>query len=244
MAPVLYSCGFFTIYSYGVFVAVAFLVATWLITRHAVRLGFDSEVIGNFMIFALACGILSARVFYVVVNWSKFSSDLPEIVKLYHGGLVWYGGLIGAALCSIVFLKKKRLSVSAVADLCAPYLALAQSIGRIGCFFNGCCYGKPYAHGIFFPVHGRMLFPSQIVDALSLLAVYAALRLIRRQRPGQLFGFYLFLAGLQRFVMEYLRGDARPFYGGLSIYQWISLGLMLTGVLVHASAFIRRKNSS
>jgi len=244
MAPVIYSCSLFTIYTYGVFVAVAFLAATWLITRHAVRLGFDPEVIGNFLIFALVCGILSARIFYIVLNWSEFSSDLPEIFRLYHGGLIWYGGLIGAMLCGVLFLKKKRLSIPAVADLCAPYLALAQAIGRIGCFFNGCCYGKPSVHGLFFPAHGRVLFPSQIVDALSLLLVYAVLRLIRGQKPGQLFGLYLFLAALQRFLMEFLRGDERPFYGGLSIYQWISLGLAAAGILVYTWAFAGHKKPS
>lgn len=244
MAPVLYSCSLFTIYTYGVFVAFAFLLATWLITRQAVRLGFDPEAIGNFLIFVLVCGILSARIFYVVLNWSEFASDPLEVLRLYHGGLVWYGGLIGASLCGVLFLKKKRLSICAVVDLCAPYLALAQAIGRIGCFFNGCCYGRPSAHGIFFPVHGRTLFPSQLVDALSLLAVFAVLRLIRGQKPGQLFGLYLSLAGLQRFLMEFLRGDERPFYGVFSIYQWISLGLMAAGILIYALAFVRHRGSS
>jgi phosphatidylglycerol:prolipoprotein diacylglycerol transferase len=244
MAPVIYSCSLFTIYTYGVFVAVAFLLASWLITRNAARLGFDPEVIGNFLIFVLVCGIVSARIFYVVLNWGEFASDLPEIFRLYHGGLIWYGGLIGATLCGLLFLRKKRLSVPAVVDLCAPYLALAQAIGRIGCFFNGCCYGKPWAHGIFFPVHGRTLFPSQIVDALSLLGIYIFLRLVRGQKPGQVFGLYLFLAGLQRFLMEFLRGDERPFYSGLSIYQWISLGLTVAGMLVYALVFARHKKSS
>jgi len=241
MAPVLYSCSLFTVYTYGVFVAFAFLLSTWLITRRAARLGFDPEIIGNFLIFVLVCGILSARVFYVVLNWSEFASDLPEIFRLYHGGLVWYGGLIGAALCGLLFLKRKRLSIPVVIDLCAPYLALAQAIGRIGCFFNGCCFGRPSSHGIYFPAHGRTLFPSQLIDALSLLAVYAVLRLIRGQKPGQLFGLYLLLAGLQRFLMEFLRGDERPFYGVFSIYQWISLGLAVAGILIYTLVFVRRR---
>ncbi|MDD5019361.1 MAG: prolipoprotein diacylglyceryl transferase [Candidatus Omnitrophica bacterium] len=241
MAPVLYSCSLFTIYTYGVFVAAAFVVATWLITRQAAREGFDAEIIGNFAIFVLVSGILSARLFYVVLNWEEFSSAPLEIVKLHHGGLVWFGGLIGAALCAVVFLKIKRLSVPAVADLCAPYLALAQGIGRIGCFFNGCCYGKPSVHGMFFPAHGRILFPSQIVDALTLLAVYMILRLLPGQRAGRLFGLYLILAGLQRFLMEFMRGDERPFCLSLSIYQWISLGLVAAGLMVYALTWGRRK---
>ena len=101
------------------------------------------------------------------------------MLMLQHGGLVWFGGFIGALLCSLVFLKVKKLPVLDLLDLLVPYAALAQAIGRIGCFFNGCCYGKECSLGFYFPVHARILFPSQLLDSLTLLFIFIFLRLIQ-----------------------------------------------------------------
>ncbi|MFA5038488.1 MAG: prolipoprotein diacylglyceryl transferase [Candidatus Omnitrophota bacterium] len=236
MKPVLFTCHFLTIYTYGLLVAVAFLAASWLITREAERRGMPSETISVFTVFLLVTGIIGARLLYVALNLPEFLRDPLEIVKLQHGGLIWFGGFIGALTGGIIFLKVKRLAVLPVIDLCAPYLALGQAIGRIGCFYNGCCYGHPSAHGIFFPVHGETLFPSQILDSFTLLIVFVILKILPPQRDGRVFAAYLMLAALQRFLLEFFRGDVRPFYFSLSFYQWICLAIFAAGVLVFALA--------
>lgn len=234
MKPVLYQCGLFTIYTYGVFVAIAFLVSTFLLVREARQRRIDENLIYNLSIVFLVGGIIFARLFYAALNWDYFRDNLLEIIMLSHGGLVWFGGLTGAFVSGLIFLKIKRMPILPTLDLFAPYIALAQAIGRIGCFFNGCCHGRESEWGIYFPAHHQILFPSQLVDSLTLLVIFIVLRFFcAKTREGEIFSFYVMLAALQRFLMEFFRGDLRPFYRGLSIFQWISLGLFCCGLFFY-----------
>jgi phosphatidylglycerol:prolipoprotein diacylglycerol transferase len=231
MMPVFFSCRFFSVYAYGVFVVLAFIISSSLLLQEARRRSWNEGHVYDFCIVILIGGIIFARFLYVILHWGFFMENPIEIIMLQHGGLVWFGGLTGAVLCGLVYIKFKKLPALEMFDLFAPYAALAQGIGRIGCLFNGCCHGKISASGIYFPVHGHILFPSQIIDTLSLLLIFAALRLIQpKARKGEVFCSYILLASLQRFLMEYLRGDLRPFYGDYSIFQWISYGLFISGL--------------
>ncbi len=242
MKPILYQCGLFTIYTYGVFVALAFLVSTFLLMKESRRKNFDENFIYNLCIVLLVGGIISARLFYVFLNWDYFKNSLGEIAMLQHGGLVWFGGLIGAFVCGVIFIRIKRMSVLPLLDLLAPYVSLGQAIGRIGCFFNGCCYGRETHWGIYFPAHGLTLFPSQIIDSLTLLVIFVILRLLQKSSgKGKIFAFYVILASLQRFFMEFLRGDIRPFYFGLSIFQWISIALFGCGLFFYFALSWKRR---
>ena len=234
MTPVLWTCPLFTIYTYGLVAAVAFIVSSWLIGKEAGRRGLPAETISTWTLMLLVFGILGARILYVVLNWRDFSGDFLEIFRLQHGGLIWFGGFAGSLLGGIIFLRIHRLPVFKVLDIAAPYVALAQAIGRIGCFYNGCCYGKPSSWGIYFPVHQQVLFPSQILDSLTLLVLFVLLKGFKSSRPGRVFAAYLIGASVQRFLMEFIRGDIRPFYLSLSFYQWVCVGLFVFGVLVFA----------
>lgn len=241
--PILYKCPFFTVYTYGVFAGIAFLVSSFLLMREAKRKGLSEHLVYDFCIFLLICGIISARIFYVILNWGDFQDNLIEIVMLQHGGLVWFGGLIGAALSAIVFMRLKKMPVFLTLDFFAPFVVLGQAIGRIGCFFNGCCYGKPLASGIYFPVHHMRLFPAQLLDSLTLILVFVILRMMRDgKKSGIIFTYYLMLSALQRFLMEFVRGDLRPFYLSLSIFQWVSICLFSTGVSLYL--FIWKKKTA
>lgn len=234
MFPILFKCQFFTVYTYGVFVAIAFIVSTVLLTRQARRAGLDEEVINNLCILLLISGIISARLFYIVLNIGYFVAHPAEVFKLQHGGLVWFGGFIGALMCGYAYMKYKKLDTMSMLDLFVPYVALGQAIGRVGCFFNGCCYGREASWGIFSPASGLTLVPSQLFDSLTLFFVFLALRFMQKNiGGGRVFSMYLILASSQRFLMEFMRGDQRPFYFGLSIFQWISAGLFLTGVFCY-----------
>lgn len=248
MMPVLYKCPFFSIYTYGVFVALAFLVSSWLLSREAKSRGQDENVIYNLCVLLLVSGIVSARLFYVALNWDVFSGDLFEIVRLQHGGLVWFGGLIGAAIAALVYMKSKKLLIVPTLDLFAPYAALGQAIGRIGCFFNGCCYGREAGWGFYFPAHGLNLVPAQLFDAASLLLIFVFLRFIpQKAKHGIVFAAYLLLASAQRFFLEFIRGDERPFYFALgvrlSVFQWISVSLFFAGILYGALILWKKKSA-
>ncbi len=244
MYSVLYKCEFFSIYTYGVFVAIAFFVTSWLASREAKKVGLNDDDVYNLCIVLLVCGIVSARIFYVALNWDYFRQDLFEVVKLQHGGLVWFGGLIGAVISALIFLRMKKLPVMPTIDFFAPYVALAQAIGRIGCFFNGCCYGKESPFGIFLPEYGKILFPAQLLDSVVLLTVFLILKtLSNRFKTGVVFSFYLILAGLERFAIEFFRGDDRPFYYSLSIFQWIGLFVSMAGVLILVVLLWKKKHS-
>ncbi|MGE5280379.1 MAG: prolipoprotein diacylglyceryl transferase [Deltaproteobacteria bacterium] len=236
MAPVLFKCPLFTIYTYGAFVALAFLVCVPLWARAASRRGLDGERITTLGLVLLASGIAGARLLYVALDWEDFAGDWLEIARLYHGGLAWFGGLLGAGAALVVYARRQRWKVAVVLDTVAPFAALGQGIGRIGCFFNGCCHGFPVAWGLYFQSAGMRLFPSQLLDAatLGLAALFLARRL-REERPaGTVFAWYLVLAGLQRFLMEFIRGDMRPYYFGLSVFQWMALAVMAAGVAMLA----------
>lgn len=245
MFPILYQCSFFTVYTYGVFVAVAFAVSTTLLAREARKRRLDESLIYNLCLVLLVSGIISARLLYVSLNWSHFRDDLLEIFLLQHGGLVWFGGLVGAVVGALGFMRLYKMPLLETIDLLAPYAALAQSIGRIGCFFNGCCYGKEDVYaGIYFPVHGRALFPVQLVDSLALLAIYLFLKnLPAGNIKGRVFSLYLILAGLERFLVEFLRGDERVFYLGLSVFQWISLLVGTTGLCLYSFLIWKKKST-
>ncbi|MDP3804358.1 MAG: prolipoprotein diacylglyceryl transferase, partial [Candidatus Omnitrophota bacterium] len=142
MHPILLKLGPFTVYSYGVMVAIGFGIFTFLVYRRAAKFNIDQDKIIDLTILILVWGIIGARLLYVASNLSFYLANPVDIVNLSKGGLVWYGGFLAALFAGMVYLKNNRLNFWEITDLIAPYIALAQGFGRIGCFFNGCCYGK------------------------------------------------------------------------------------------------------
>ena len=246
MKPILFTCSFFTIYTYGVFVAIAFFVSTFLISAEVRQKNGDENLFFNLCLFILISGIVFARLFYVVLNWDVFKGNPLEIIMLQHGGLVWFGGFSGALVSGLVFFKIKKMPVLETLDLLIPYVALGQAIGRIGCFFNGCCYGKAWSLGFYFPVHHAFLFPTQLLDSFSLLAIFVFLRSIaaKTKQSGIVLAFSFILMGLQRFFMEFIRADERPYFLLLSIFQWISAGLFFLGIFSLGAIFLWKKKAA
>lgn len=159
MIPLLTSV---TIYSYGFMLAVAVILCTFLLSRDARREGIETDVITDLVFWIVIGGIIGARFFYILLNYSFFVDHPFEVIMIQKGGLAWQGGLIFGALTAVSFIRRKKLFLPAVLDLVAPYLALGQSIGRVGCFLNGCCFGKEFAQGVYFPVHAARLHPTQL----------------------------------------------------------------------------------
>jgi len=237
MFPVLLKIGPISIFTYGFFIAIGFLTGIFLATKEAKRLGEDHEKIMDLCFYILVAAILGSRLFYVATSPGMFLRNPVEILKIWNGGLVFYGGFIAALVAGVIFLKVKNIPVWKTADIMAPPVALAHFFGRIGCFFAGCCYGKhcdlPWAvtfkHPDSLAPTGIPLHPTQLYEALNNLTIFCLLWFFRKRKKydGQIFWMYVLLYGITRFVLETFRADFRGDYifGNLSVSQVIG-GLM------------------
>lgn len=197
-------------------------------------------------IISLLVGFIGARFLYVLTHLSdvivliRHGEWTPVFALILRGGFVFFGGLLGGALSSIVTTHYVRISWLAFADVMLPGVALGQAIGRLGCHFAGCCYGVPCERfGIVFPEgslapSGIALLPTQLLEsaALFLLTVVLVILLWRAQ-VGVPTVVYLLVYGTFRFILEFFRGDEiRGFWGPFSTSQWIALLLMLGGIFM------------
>lgn len=226
MVPLLTSV---TIYSYGLMLAIAVVVCTFMLVRDARRKNISADIIFDLVFWVIVGGILGARFFYVLLNHSFFIENPHEIIMIQNGGLAWQGGLIFGAMVGALFIKRKKLSLPGMLDLVAPYLALGQSIGRIGCFLNGCCFGKELAGGIYFPVHDARLHPTQMYLSAGLFIIFLILRRYQKFSgiPGLVFALYLILASSLRFGVEFFRADHEVIFFGFSVYQFVCFGIFM-----------------
>ncbi len=217
MRRVLFQIGPVTIYSYGVFLALAFVTGTFLARYRYSEKYKNPDIILDFVLAALIGGIIGARLFYVVGHWKDFASNPGSIFSLNMEGLVFYGGLIfglGFALIVGALRKQRFWDVMDLAGLC---IAPALAIGRIGCLLNGCCYGKPSTlpWSITFPVSTGIVgsrHPTQLYELILNLILFAILWKKRDSFLRKGTTFFLFLMGYSaiRFFVEFFREHANP----------------------------------
>lgn len=240
MYPKILSIGPFTLHTYGLLLAIAFLVALWVVSRQARRAGLDSAKITDLSIYVLLAGLVGARVLLVLVEWNRIDWSWRDVVSLLESGGVFYGGLLGAFPVAYWYIKRHKLPGWATADVLIPGVAIGQAIGRLGCLCAGCCYGRPtdVPWAITFrnvnanreigtpldvPLH-----PTQIYESLATLAIFfVLLRVARHKRfDGQVTIVYLLLYAVARFVIEFYRGDparGTVLGGALSTSQLIAI---------------------
>ena len=221
MYPILIEFGFFKIFTYGLLVATGFLVAILLASSRAEKEGLDSQKVLDLCFYVMVSALLGARLLYVIVEYRYFLDSPLEIFKFWKGGLVFYGGLILGVLISLWYLKRNQMPMWKTADLLAPSIALGQSIGRWGCFFAGCCYGKKtdVAWGITFTdprslaPFGISLHPTQVYLSLNAVFIFIFLMWLGKRKvfDGQILWSYGILYSIGRFLIEYFRGDDRGF---------------------------------
>jgi len=252
--PVAFQLGRLTIRWYGVMVALGFLAAFQLVQHRGKRRGFGAGPAGDLTFVLMLGGLIGARVLYVMQNWStEFSGRWLEALRIDHGGLVFYGGFIGAAIAGGAMCRFRKWRFADAADLVAPALAIGHALGRIGCLINGCCFGHPWQAGLAvrYPVSSGVLdvhihkgllgaaataalpvFPVQAVAAAANLALCGLLLCIepRMRRSGQLFACYLVLYSCTRFAIEFLRGDYIHRVGVFTPAQVICVALFPIGL--------------
>ncbi|MBU2621537.1 MAG: prolipoprotein diacylglyceryl transferase [Proteobacteria bacterium] len=252
MFPVLLKIGPLSIFTYGFFIAVGFLAGIYIAVKEARRLGENPEMIMDLCFYLLVAAIIGSRLFYVATNPKMFLDDPVEILKIWNGGLVFYGGFIAALITGIIYLKAKNIPVWKTADIMVPSVALAHFFGRIGCFFAGCCYGKycdlPWAVTFNNPdslaPQGLPLHPTQLYSAFNNLAIFLLLFFLRKRKDydGQLFWIYVLIYGITRSFIEIFRADFRGefHYGIFSVSQVVG-GVMAVVSLI--MLFILRKRA-
>jgi len=249
-----------TITTFGVMMALAFLVAWWVMRVRLEELEEDRELAGDIMIAALVGGIVGAKLYYLALHW-RLLAAAPGAMLASRAGLVWYGGFIGGSLAVIWLLRRRSYPIARGADLVAPALALGYGIGRIGCLLVGDDYGRPTSSwiGLAFPkgspptTAGNLradfgahipagvpdatvlkVIPTQPFETAAALVIFALLWRWRKKpwKAGRLFAAYLVLSGVERFVIEIFRAKDDRFLGPLTTAQMIAIALVVLGAVL------------
>jgi phosphatidylglycerol:prolipoprotein diacylglycerol transferase len=238
MHPILFEIGGFPVYTYGLLLAAAYLLGLQFALMRARTRGLDPNRVMDLGIWIIVSALLGAKLLLVIVESDKFSTDPAELLNLVRSGGVFYGGLIAAVVVALWYLRRHRMPMWTVTDVFAPGIALGHVIGRMGCLFAGCCFGRPAdvpwaitfhsefaAQNVGTPL-GIPLHPAQLYEAgaeLLILVVLLATERKGRPFPGRTFWGYMLLYGISRFVIEFYRGDPRGMVGDLSTSQFVSL---------------------
>jgi phosphatidylglycerol:prolipoprotein diacylglycerol transferase len=241
------------VHTYGIFVAGGFLVAMSMAARAAERSGLDKEKVLDLSFGILVAAMIGSRVLFIIVNWDEYAHDLLGIFEFWKGGLVFYGGFIGAVLFSLWYMRRHQMEFFPYADAMAPTVAIGQALGRLGCFAAGCCWGGAcdahYAFAARFPpeslayqsqVSSRIItagapstipiHPTQLYEALgtALIFLFLTYRRSRKRFHGELLALYLMMYAPLRAVVETFRGDEERgrvfnFLGGWARNAWWNL---------------------
>ena len=252
MFPRLFQIGNFYLPTYGVLVASGVLLGLWISVRNSEKQGINGEDAWNLGIFMVLVGIIGAKILYVINDWKDYSGghwrEIFSLNTLQAGG-VFSGGLLAALVVGAWYMRRHRMPPLRTMDAFAPGLAFGHVLGRFGCFSAGCCYGKPTDHfwGVTFtnplansvsqtPLHVR-LEPTQLIEAAAefINFVFLMWLLKRKKFDGQVFAAFIMLYGVERFLIEFLRGDEGRgvVFGGLmSGTQFIAICLVLGGGLI------------
>ena len=252
MHPILFSFGPVHLYSYGVLVAIGVLGAVSLIRANAPRVSIEPLTVVDLATTTVISGFAGARILYVLQQWEYFRGSLIDMVKIWEGGIVLYGGLIGGLIGFSIFIWLKRLPFLSLLDIFVPGLALAQGFGRIGCFLNGCCYGKPSSvfWAVSFPFLDHKVHPTQLYEALFCFALsFALLALLRLKfRSGTVAFVYFIAYPVGRFFLEFLRGDNPKVLLNLTLSQCLSISFTVLAVGISAilriSSYDHKRNRS
>ena len=176
--------------------ALAFVAAIAHVAALGRREGRPPALASELGMWMMLAGIVGARVAYVMANWSHFVAAPSQIFNIREGGIIFYGGLIGACLAFVVYARRHRERLWPLADLAITALPLGHAIGRIGCFLNGCCYGAPTTMPWAVHAHNALCHPVQLYETMANLAVYAVLLVFYLRagwREGRVFALYLML---------------------------------------------------
>lgn len=265
MHPVLYTIpGIgYQLRSYGVMIALAFLIGTLTATARARRSSIKPDSVLDLAVYVIVAAIIGARLVFALQHWEEFEHWWSAFF-FWRGGLVFYGGVIAAALAVIIFARVKRIPLLALLDVIAPSVALGLVFGRMGCFLNGCCFGRPtdLPWGVVFPAQAFVytdsvlpggaaanvsypasVHPTQLYSALMWLILYIALEWVFRRKKtydGQVALLFGFAYPVGRFAVEFLRGDNPRTLLGMTLSQAISAAYFVVNSFLYIRLRFKR----
>lgn len=221
------------IYWYGIIITCGLLLALLLAKKDDNKYDISWDDVTSYLIYAIIFGFLCARLYYVAFKWDYYSHHFDEILKIWYGGIAIYGGVIGALITGYVFCKKKKISFLNLCDYGAPYLALAQSIGRWGNFVNREAYGGAtdsiLRMGIFDSQINNYIYvhPTFLYESIANLLIFIILLCVKKKQKfdGQIFYLYMILYGVARACIEGLRTDSL-YLGPLRISQILAIAFV------------------
>jgi phosphatidylglycerol:prolipoprotein diacylglycerol transferase len=238
--PRLLELGPITVYTYGVLLAAAYLFGLQLARVRAKQRGLDANRVLDLGIYIIISALVGAKLLLLITDFKSFTADPRELLTLARSGGVFYGGLIVAVIVALWYIRRVGLPLWTTCDVFAPGIALGHVVGRFGCLFAGCCFGKPTTRpwGITFtdpfaaanvgtPL-GVALHPTQLYEAGAELLILIVLLVTERKGrpfPGRTFWLYMLLYAISRFIIEFYRGDDRGTVGMFSTSQFISIVL-------------------
>ncbi len=258
MCPKLFQIGPIPVYSFGLMVAISFLVGNYFFTKEIQRKGYSEELASTVTIFAFFFGLLGSKLFSIFENFGEFLNN-PVSTFFNPGGLTFYGGLLMSIAAILLYVRSKNVPFLKVADAASPSLIIAYGLGRLGCHFAGDGdYGLPtklpwamsYSKGVIPTLSEKnqeltaafkkmypgedvpydiLVHPTPVYELLACVLIFVILWKLRLKprAAGWLFGLYLIFAGIERFLVEFIR--LNPLYAGLSQAQWISIGMIIVG---------------
>jgi len=245
MLPKLFTIGNFFLPTYGVLVALGFLLGLWITVRLARRAGLPEDKISSLVIYCALAGLAGAKLFMFFFDWRIFWTDPHEIFSLstLRAAGVYQGGFLVALIVAILYIRRTGLPLLETCDIFSPGIAIAHAIGRMGCLAAGCCWGRethvpwaitfrnPDAHDMSGTPLLVPLQPTQIYESIANVLIFAFLywRIRKTHVAGEIFGWYLILYSMARFIIEFYRVHEQGTYGGLSLTQWIAIGTLAGG---------------
>lgn len=247
MFPKLFSIGPFTVYSYGLMIAIGVIAAIWLGEYRAKKEGLAEDgFITSLGIYSVIGGFAGAKILFWITILPEIIAE-PARMKELANGFVVYGGLIGGILTAIVYCRIKKVNFFASFDLAAPLIALAQCFGRIGCFLAGCCYGQEtdsvfgvIFHNSLYAPNDVKLVPTQLISSgLNLLNFFFLSWMWKKrgEKNGRVGAMYIITYSVGRFILEFFRGDLeRGSVGALSTSQFISIFTVIIGIILFIRA--------
>jgi phosphatidylglycerol:prolipoprotein diacylglycerol transferase len=241
MHPILFKLGPITIYTYGVMAALGIFFGSLILMKLAEREGLNTKDIADTAFWTVIAGVIGARVFFFLYN-PEYLNPWYRLFFFWEGGLVWYGGVFFGSLTAIYFIKKRNIPLWKFADIVSIPLSVGLGFGRIGCTMAGCCYGKvchlPFSI-VFKDPHSAAplnipLYPTQPISAAANFAIAGVLYFLYKKRriSGEVFGFYLVLYGVFRFLIEFWRATPKELLGLFSNNQVISIIMVAVGTLI------------
>jgi len=241
MHPDLFNIGPLTLHTYGLFVAIGFIAGILITIKLGKSRGINSNSVMDMGFLIILSGLIGSRLVYIIIDFQHYVANPLDVIKLWQGGLVFSGGLVAVIIVMVLYAKRHNLNIWTLGDMWAPAAAIGQSIGRIGCFFAGCCYGKPadipwavvFTNPKSIATLNIPLHPTQLYSSFSSFIIFIILLILHSKKKfeGQVFLWFLILHQSTRLFLEQFRGDSRGiFIDDITWTQFIAIIILIGAV--------------